>query len=113
METEKYYHDFPGKKNELPEERAVLCDNKWLFDLTFKVDITSHIKAINLKLLDRNKLFQSLVCDVNTSEFKQKVFVSQLENEDLCQFPHLRYKVNVLLLVVMAARQKVIASVMI
>lgn len=82
-------HDFLEEKNELPEERALLCDNNWLFDLAFLVDVTSHLNDLNLKLQGKSKLFPSLVNDINAFQMKLKLFVSQLENEDLCQFPHL------------------------
>lgn len=83
-------HNFLEEKNELPEERALLCDNNWLFDLAFLVDVTSHLNDLNLKLQGKNKLFPSLVNDINAFKMKLKLFTSQLENEDLSQFPHLK-----------------------
>lgn len=83
-------HDFLEEKNELLEERALLCDNNWLFDLAFLVDVTSHLNYLNLKLQGKSKLFPSLVNDINAFKMKLKLFVSQLENEDLSQFPHLK-----------------------
>lgn len=54
-------HNFLEEKNEVPEERALLCDNKWLFDLVLSVDVTSYLNDLNLKLQGKNKLFPSSV----------------------------------------------------
>jgi len=32
-------HDFLEEKDELPKERALLCNEKWLLDLAFLVDV--------------------------------------------------------------------------
>ena len=42
-------HNFLEEKDELPEERALLCNESWLLDLAFLVDITSHLNNLNLK----------------------------------------------------------------
>ena len=83
-------HDFLEEKNELPEERALFCDNNWLFDLAFLVDVTSHLNDLNLRLQGKSKLFPSLVNDINAFKMKLKLFVYKLEKEDLCQFPHIK-----------------------
>ncbi|XP_076346237.1 general transcription factor II-I repeat domain-containing protein 2A-like isoform X1 [Tachypleus tridentatus] len=38
-------HGFLEEKEELPEERILLCNEKWMFDSTFLVDITSHLNG--------------------------------------------------------------------
>jgi len=38
-------HDVPEEKNETPEERALFCDNSWLFDLEFLVSVADHHKS--------------------------------------------------------------------
>jgi len=43
-------HDFLKDKNELIKERYLLCDNKWLFDLTFIGDVTNHLNHLNMAL---------------------------------------------------------------
>ena len=86
----KTVHDFLEEKNELPEERALLRDNNWLLDLAFLVDLTSHLNDLNLKLQGKNKLFPSLVDDINAFKMKLNLFVSQLKNQDFIQFPHLK-----------------------
>ena len=75
--------------NELPEERALLCDDNWLFDLTFFLDVTCHINEKKLKMLGKSKFCQSLVDDINTFNMKSTMFASQLESDDYCKFPHL------------------------
>ena len=84
---ENTVHYFLEEKNELPEERALLRDNNWLFDLEFLVDVASHINDLNSKLQGTSKLFPSLDKALN---MKLKMSVSQLENEDLNQFSHLK-----------------------
>lgn len=83
-------HDFLEEKSELSEERALLSDSNWLFDLAFLTDVTIHLNALNLKLQGKGKLFPSLVNDINAFKMKLKLFVSQLENDDLSHFPHLK-----------------------
>ncbi len=83
-------YNFLEEKNELLEKRALLCNEKWLFDLAFLVGITTHLNDLNLKLQGKNKLFLSLVNDFCAFKTKLKIFTSQLKNADLCQFPHLK-----------------------
>ena len=68
----------------------MLIDNNWLFDFAFLVDITSHLNDLNLKLQGKNKLFPSLVDCIKAFKMKLKLFISQLENQDLSHFPHLK-----------------------
>ena len=67
METEILYivHDFLEAKDELPKKRALLCNENWLLDLGFLVDVTSHVNYLNLKLQGKDKLFPSLVNDIS------------------------------------------------
>jgi len=44
-------------KNELPEERALLCDSKWLFDLAFLVDVINYLNHPNMKPQGTNSCF--------------------------------------------------------
>ncbi|XP_068200767.1 general transcription factor II-I repeat domain-containing protein 2-like [Palaemon carinicauda] len=68
----------------------MLCDEKWIFDLAVLVDITSHLNDLNLKLQGKDKLFPSLVNDISAFKMKLKLFISQLENKELSEFPHLK-----------------------
>ncbi len=43
-------YNFQQEINELPEERALICDNNWIFDLTFLIDVTGHLNDLNLKV---------------------------------------------------------------
>ena len=73
-----------------PSPLTLLIDDNWLFDFAFLVDVTSHLNDLNLKLQGKNKLFPSLVNNINSFKMKLKLFISQLEKQDLCQFPHLK-----------------------
>ncbi len=88
-EMKNSVYNFLEEKNELLEERSLLCNEKWLFDLSFSVDITTHLNDLNLKLQGKNKLFTSLVNDFCVFKTKLNIFTSQLKNADLCNFPHL------------------------
>jgi len=46
-----------GRENVLHEERALLCDNNWLFHLAFLVYATNCLNHLIMKLQARNKLF--------------------------------------------------------
>ena len=75
-------HDFLEKKDELAEERALLCNENWLLDLAFLVDITSHLNYLNLKLQGKDQLFPCIVNDISAFK-KLKLFIFQLEKKDL------------------------------
>ena len=83
-------HNFLEEKDELPEERALSCNESWLLDLAFLVDITSHLNNLNLKLQGKDQLFPSLVNDISAFKMKLKVFITQLKKKDLSQLPHLK-----------------------
>ena len=85
-----FVHNFLEEKDELPEERALVCNESWLIDLAFLVDITSHLNNLNLKLQGKDQLFPSLVNDISAFKMKLKVFIAQLEKKDLSQLPHLK-----------------------
>jgi len=38
-------HDVPEEKNEPSEQRALFCDNNWLFHLEFLVNVNDHLKS--------------------------------------------------------------------
>ena len=84
-------HNFLEEKEELPEERALLCNASWLLDLAFLADITSHLNNLNLKLQGKDQLFPSLVNDISEFKMKLKMLIAQLEKKkDLSQLPHLK-----------------------
>ena len=58
-------HDFLEEKDELPKEGALLCNEQWLLDLAYLVDVINHVNYLNLKLQGKNILFPSLVNDVS------------------------------------------------
>jgi len=77
------------KKNEPTEERTLFCDN-WLFDLEFLVNVNDLLNHLNIKLQSKNKLFPNLINLINAFQMKLKLFISQLENEDVSQFPYIK-----------------------
>jgi len=87
-------HDVPKEKNEPPEERALSCDNNWIFDLEFLVNVTDHLDLLNIKLQGKNKLFPNLINHINAFKMKLKLFILQLENEDMSQFPNLKEQIE-------------------
>jgi len=68
----------------------LLCDNDWLFDLEFIVDVTDHFNHLNIKLQGKSKLFLHLINHINTLKLKLKLSISQLENEYMSQFLYLK-----------------------
>jgi len=54
-------HNVLDEQNEPPEERALFCDNNWLFDLAFLVNVNDHLNHLNIKLQGKNKLFLNLI----------------------------------------------------
>jgi len=40
-------HDFLEEKDELPKERALLCNEQWLLDLAFLVDVINYVNYLN------------------------------------------------------------------
>ncbi len=71
-------YNFLEEINELPEETALIRDNNWLFDLAFLTDVTVQLNDLNFKLHSKEKLFATLVNDINTFKMKLKQFISQL-----------------------------------
>jgi len=60
-------HDVPEEKNEPSEERAFFCDNNWLFDLEFLVNVDDHLNHLNIELQGKSKLFPNLINLINHS----------------------------------------------
>jgi len=58
-------HDFLEEQDELPKERALLCNENWLLDLAFLADVTSHVNYFNLKLQGKDQMFPSFVNDIS------------------------------------------------
>ena len=49
--------------------------------------ISNHL---NIKPQRKNKLFPNLIHFINAFKMKLKLFISQLENEDVSQFPYIK-----------------------
>ena len=85
---------FRKKKTSHPEERALFCDNNWLFDLDFLVNVNDHLNHLNIELQGKNKWFPNIMNHINAFKMKFKLFISQLENEDVSQFPYLKERIE-------------------
>jgi hypothetical protein len=72
------------------EEVPQLCDQKWLCDLAFVVDITSHLNTSNLNLQGPNQLINSLLSHVKSFKAKLILWINQLNNGDTTHFPTLK-----------------------
>lgn len=59
-----------------------LDDEKWISDLAFGVDITSHLNDLNLKLQGKNKLIHELLGNVNA--FQEKLSLWKLQFSQNC-----------------------------
>ena len=81
---------FRKKKNEPPEERAIFGDYNWLFDLEFLVNVDDHLNHLSIEPQGKNKVFPNLINLINAFKMKLKLFISQLQNEDVSQFPYIK-----------------------
>ena len=86
-ETKNVVGDFLEEKNELPEIRSFLWNEKWLLDFAFLLDVTIHLNDLNSKLQVKDKLFPSLVENVIALKRKLKLFVAQLLKKELRKYP--------------------------
>lgn len=76
--------------NELSSERECFDSNEWMNDLAFLLDITNHLNNLNLKLQGNNKLFTNLCNEVSSFQMKLTLFVTQLTQKKLDNFPYLK-----------------------
>jgi len=83
-------HDVPEEKNEPPEERALFCGNNSLFDQEFLVNVDDHLNHLSIEPQGKNKVFPNLINLINAFKMKLKLFISQLQNEDVSQFPYIK-----------------------
>jgi len=54
-------HDFLEEKDDLPKERALLCNENWLLDLGFLTDVTSYVNYSASLPVCNDKSFQVFV----------------------------------------------------
>ena len=83
-------HDVPEEKTSHLRKELFFCDNNWLFDLEFLVNVDDLLNHLNIELQGKNKLFSNLINLINAFKMKLKLFISQLENEDVSQFPYIK-----------------------
>ena len=82
--------NFLEEKDELPDIRSLLRNKKWLLDFAFLLYVTCHLNDLNSRLQGKDKLFPSFVEQVIAFKKKLKLFVAQLKNKELSQFPYLK-----------------------
>ena len=62
------------------------CDNQWLCNLAFMVDISKHFSELNIKLQGSNQLLNSMFAKVKSFETKLQLWKIQLQNNDTTNF---------------------------
>ncbi|PNF30094.1 hypothetical protein B7P43_G03134 [Cryptotermes secundus] len=75
---------FLEMKGESPDK---LCDDNWVQDLAFMVDITWHLNDLNLKLQGKRQLVVSLYDSIKAFKLKLKLWEGQMKNGNLIHFP--------------------------
>ena len=58
--------------------------------MEFLVNVDDLLNHLNIELQGKNKLFSNLINLINAFKMKLKLFISQLENEDVSQFPYIK-----------------------
>ena len=71
-------------KGESPDK---LCDDNWVQDLAFMVDITWHLNDLNLKLQGKRQVVVSLYDSIKAFKLKLKLWEGQMKNGNLIHFP--------------------------
>ncbi|PNF29810.1 hypothetical protein B7P43_G10575 [Cryptotermes secundus] len=64
-----------------------LCDDNWVQDLAFMVDITWHLNDLNLKLQGKRQLVVSLYDSIKAFKLKLKLWEGRMKNGNLIHFP--------------------------
>jgi len=82
------------KKKTSHLRKELFCDYNWLFDLKFLVIVDDHLNHLNIELQGKNKLFPNLMNLMNAFKMKLKLLISQLENEDVSQFPYIKWQIE-------------------
>lgn len=90
----KVLHRFYGLRDEIAlfmemKEKAVpeLSDGKWLTDLAFLVDITSHLNDLNIKLQGKDQLVTNLFDHIRTFQTKLLLWENQISKGNTVHFP--------------------------
>ncbi|PNF38763.1 hypothetical protein B7P43_G14030, partial [Cryptotermes secundus] len=64
-----------------------LCDDNWVQDLAFMVDIICHLNYLNVKLQGKRELVVSLYDSIKAFKLKLKLWKGQMKNGNLIHFP--------------------------
>ena len=77
------------KKFMIEKEKPIaeLTNYKWLFDLAFLVDVTSHLNDLNMKLQGKNQLITEMMGHVRAFELKLQLWNQQIKDKKLFHFP--------------------------
>uniref|UniRef100_A0A8C0IYY8 Uncharacterized protein n=1 Tax=Chelonoidis abingdonii TaxID=106734 RepID=A0A8C0IYY8_CHEAB len=76
-----------GKENDFPE----LKNSNWVCDLSFDVDILSHLNELNVKLQGKNVFAHKLYSIVTAFKVKLVLFSKQIKDKVFTHFPTLKY----------------------
>lgn len=80
--------------DERGDDTEKLKNEKWLCDLAFLTDVTSHLNVINLELQGKNKNITDMISAISGFKNKLKLLISQFERNDLKNFPALKARAS-------------------
>jgi len=78
---------FMISKNKIVSE---LNNIDWIKDLTFFVDITTHLNVLNVQLQGKNKVITNMCDSIQSFTMKLKLWETQLVSNNLVHFPTLK-----------------------
>jgi len=81
---------FRKKKTSHLRKELFFCGNNSLFDQEFLVNVDDHLNHLSIEPQGKNKVFPNLINLINAFKMKLKLFISQLQNEDVSQFPYIK-----------------------
>ena len=65
-------------------------DEEWWLDCAFLVDMTEHLNNLNVKLQGKHLVVTQMYSHIQAFEMKLKLWKSQLREQNLDHFPHIR-----------------------
>ena len=69
---------------------AEFCDQKWVCNLAFLVDVTSHLNKLNLQLQGKQQLIHEMWSYIRAFTTKLRLWEGQLESGNYAHFPTLQ-----------------------
>lgn len=79
--------------DERGDNTEMLRNEKWLCNLAFFIDMTTHLNLINLELQGKDKTIIDMHSAINTFKNKLKLLIDQLNKMDLKNFPALKARI--------------------